>query len=110
MAANPFSEDDTESVKNWDACWNALERLPSDNLSTVAIRSQAAKIVNLYRTATEGRGIEHIEERARAAYRLTAGRLAVGSDERLNRFMVALDGALSVLRRVPREATPANPR
>jgi hypothetical protein len=38
MAANPFSEDDTESVKNWDACWNALERLPSHNLGDVPSR------------------------------------------------------------------------
>ena len=34
------------------------------------------------------------------AYRLAADRLAAGSDEHLNRFMVALDGALSVLRQI----------
>ena len=109
MAANPFSGDDTDSAEKWDACWNALESLPGCDLPTVAMHAEAIRIISSYRAVTEGRGIEHIEDRAQAAYRLGAGRLAAGSDEHLNRFMVALGGALSVLRRVPRES-PGSPR
>lgn len=109
MAEELFSGDDTSSVERWDACWNDLESLPGRDLPIVAIRTEAARIVNSCRAVTEGRRIEHIEERARIAYRLTADRLASDPNERLNRLMVALDGALSVLRRVPREA-PAPPR
>ena len=29
VAANPLSEDDTQTAENWDACWNALESLPA---------------------------------------------------------------------------------
>jgi hypothetical protein len=109
MAVNLFSEDDTHTVENWDACWNALESLPGRDLPTVVMHAEAARIVNSCRAVTEGRGIEHIEERALAAYRLAADRLVAGSDEHLNRLMVALDGALSVLRRV-RWESPARPR
>ena len=109
MAANHFSEDDTHTAENWDACWNALESLPGRDLPTVAMHAEAARIINSCRAMTEGRGIEHIAERALAAYQLAADRLAAGSDERLNRFMVALDGALSVLRQV-RWQSPDIPR
>jgi hypothetical protein len=95
--------DDTNSAEHWDACWNALESLPRHDLPAVAIRAEAARIIISCRAMTEGRGIEHIESRARAAYRLAAERLEAGSDEQLNRFMVVLDGALSVLRRRSRE-------
>lgn len=103
MAANLFSKDDTHTAENWDACWKALESLAGRDLPTVAMHAEAARIINSSRAVTEGRGIEHIEERARIAYRLAADRLAGGSDEHLNRFMVALDGALRVLRQVPWE-------
>ena len=109
MAANPFSEDDTENTENWDACWNALKSLPGRDLPPIAMHAEAARIINSWRAVTEGRGIEHIEERALVAYRLIADRLAAGSDEHLNRFMVALDGALSVLRQV-RWQSPDIPR
>jgi len=109
MAANPFSEDDIESTENWDACWNALESLPGRDLPPIAMHAEAARIINSWRAVTEGRGIEHIEERALVAYRLVTDRLAAGSDEHLNRFMMALDGALSVLRQV-RWQSPDIPR
>ena len=109
MAANPSSEDDTETSENWDACWSALESLPGRDLPTVVMRAEAARIINSCRAMTEGRGIEHIEERALAAYRLAGDRLAAGSDEHSNRFMVVLDGALSVLRQV-RWESPDSPR
>ena len=109
MAVNLFSEDDAHTVENWDACWNALESLPCGDLPTVVMHAEAARIVNSCRAVTEGRGIEHIEERALAAHRLAADRLAAGSDEHLNRLMVALDGALSVLRQVRWEPA-ARPR
>ena len=99
MAANP-----PDSAEKWDACWNALESLPGCDLPTVAMHAEAVRIISSYRAVTEGRGIERIEDRAQAAYRLGVGGLAAGSDEHLNRFMVALSGALSVLRRVPRES------
>jgi len=98
MAANLFSEDDTHTAENWDACWNALESLPSRDLPVPVMHAEAARIINSFRAVTEGRGIEHVEERALAAYRLAADRLVASSDEHLNRFMVTLDGALSVLR------------
>ena len=101
MAANLFGKDDTHTAENWDACWEALERLAGRDLPTVAVHAEAARIINSCRAVTEGRGIEYIEERARAAYRLAADRPTVGSDQRPNRFMVALDGALRVLRQVP---------
>jgi hypothetical protein len=100
MAANPLSEDDTQTAENWDACWNALESLPGRGLPLIAMHAEAARIINSWRAVTEGRGIEHIEERALVAYRLAADQLAGGSDEQLNRLMVALDGALRVLRQV----------
>ena len=100
MAVDLFIKDDTDTAANWDACWNALESLPGRDLSPIAMHAEAARIINAWRTVTEGRGIEHIEERALVAYRLIADRLAAGSDEHLNRFMVALDGSLSVLRQV----------
>ena len=109
MAANPFSGDDTDSAEKWDACWNALESLPGCDLPTGVMHAEAVRIISSYRAVTEGRGIEHLEERAQAAYRLVGGRLSAGPDVRLNRFMVVLGGALSVLRRVPREP-PGNPR
>ena len=109
MATNLFSEDDTHTAENWDACWNALESLPGRDLPTLAMHAEAARIINSFRAVTEGRGIEHIEERALAAYRLAAGRLAAGSDEHLNRFMVTLDGALSVLRQA-RWESPDSPQ
>ena len=105
MAASPFSGDDTDSVEKWDACWNALESLPGRDLTTVAIQAEAARIINSCRAMTEARGIEYIEDRARVAYRVAVDQLATSADERLNRFLAALDGALSVLRRVPREVT-----
>ena len=98
MVANLLREDDTHTAENWDACWTALESLPGRDLPTVVMHAEAARIVNSCRAVTEGRGIEHIEARALAAYRLAADRLAASSDEHLNRFMVTLDGALSVLR------------
>jgi hypothetical protein len=100
MAAKLFGKDDTHAAENWDACWSALESLPGRDLPTVVMHAEAARIINSFRAVTEGRGIEHIEERALAAHRLAADRLAAGSDEQLNRFMVALEGALSVLRQV----------
>src|SRR5262249_49509159 len=103
MPANPPSADDTESVEKWDACWNNLNRLPGRNLPAAALHAEAARIINSCRAVTEGRGIERIEERARVAYREAAHRLATRSDDHLNRFMLTLGGALSVLRRVPRE-------
>ncbi len=109
MAADLFIKDDTDTAANWDACWNALESLPGRDLPTVVMRAEAARIINSCRAMTEGRGIEHIEERALAAYRLAGDRLAAGADEHLNRFMVALDGALSVLRQV-RWESPDSPR
>ena len=102
MAADHFGEDDTESAEKWDACWNALQGLPGGNVPTSALGSAAAHIIDACRAATEGRGIEHIEERARAAYRLSAQQLAAGSGDRRDRLMVVLGGALNVLRRVPR--------
>ncbi len=103
MAANLFGEDDTESAENWDACWCALESLPSRNdLPNAVLKTQAAKIINSCRALTEGRGIEHIEERARNAYRLAVAEHAAGKEERLSRVIVVLGGALSVLRRYPR--------
>lgn len=104
MVADRFSGDDTVSNEKWDVCWNALESLPGRDLPTVALRAEAARIINSCRVVTEGRGVEHIEERARTAYRLAADRLATASDERLTRFIVALDGALSVLRMASRGA------
>ena len=104
-----FREDDSDIAENWDRCWNTLESLPCRDLPIVAMHAEAARIVNSYRAVTEGRGIEHIEERAQAVYRLTVDRLAAGSDEHLNRFMAALDGALSVLRQV-RWESPDRPR
>ncbi len=109
MAANPLSEDDIQTAENWDACWNALESLPGRDLPPIAMHAEAARIINSWRAVTEGRGIEHVEERALVAYRLAADQLAAGSDEHLNRFMVALDGALSVLRQA-RSESPAIPR
>src|SRR5712692_10613036 len=96
MAASPFSGDDTDSVEKWDACWHALKSLPGRDLPIVAIPAEAARIVNSRRAVTEARGIEHIEDRTRTAYRVAADRLATGADERLNRFLLALDGALNV--------------
>ena len=104
MREERFSGDDTSSVEQWDVCWNALERLPGRDLPTDALRSEAARMINTCRAVTEGRRIEHIEERARVAYRLAADRLALDPDEHLNRLIAALDGALSVLRRHPRES------
>ncbi|MGC2415428.1 MAG: hypothetical protein WA459_22375 [Stellaceae bacterium] len=101
MPTNRFREDNTDRAENWDVCWTALESLADSDLPTAAMHAEAARIVNACRVMTEGRGIEHIEERARAAYRLTADRLAAGSDKHLTSFIVALDGALSVLRRAP---------
>jgi hypothetical protein len=109
MAENPLSGDDTDSAEHWDDCWTALEQLPGGRLPTAAIYAEAARIINSGRAVTEGRGIEHIEERARAAHRLAADRQAAGSDEQLNRFIVVLDGALSALRRVPRDMAPGSP-
>ncbi len=109
MAGNLFSKDNIHTAENWDACWNALESLADRDLPPVAMHAEAARIINSCRAVTEGRGIEHIEDRARAAYRLAADRLAAGSNEHLNRFMVALDGALRVLRQV-RWESPNNPR
>jgi hypothetical protein len=100
MAANPLGEDDTQTAENWDACWNALESLPGRDLGPIAMHAEAVRIINSWRAVTEGRGIEHIEERALVAYRLAVDQLAAGSDEQLNRFMVALHGALSALRQV----------
>jgi hypothetical protein len=108
MAANLFSEDDTPTAENWDACWNALEKLSGRDLPILAMHEEAARIINSCRAVTEGRGIEHLEERALAAYRLAADRLAAGSDEHLNRFIAALGGALSVLRQV-RCVSPGSP-
>jgi hypothetical protein len=105
MPTNLCSEDNIDRAENWDVCWNALESLADRDLPTAAMHAEAARIVNACRAMTEGRGIEHIEERARVAYRLAADRLAAGSDKHLSSFMVALDGALSVLRQVPREAS-----
>ena len=104
MAAHSFSEDETESVEKWDSCWNALTSLPGHNLSVAALRTEAAQIVNSYRASTEGRGIEHIEERARVAYSQATDQLTHGSGEHLSRFMAVLSGTLSVLRRLSREA------
>jgi hypothetical protein len=109
MLNNLSSEDNIDPAENWDVCWNALESLVNRDLPAAAMHAEAARIVDACRALTEGRGIEHIEERARAAYRLAADRLAAASDEHLSSFMVALDGALSVLRQVPREA-PNSPR
>ena len=109
MAANPLSEDDTQTAENWDACWNALESLPERDLPSIAMHAEAVRIINSWRAVTEGRGIEHVEERALVAYRLAADQLAAGSDEYLNRFMVALHGALSVLRQA-RGESPDPPR
>jgi hypothetical protein len=109
MLNNLSSEDNSDRAENWDVCWNALESLADCDLPAAAMHAEAARIVNACREMTEGRGIEHIEERAQAAYRSAANRLAAGSDEHLSSFMVALDGALSVLRRVPREA-PNSPQ
>ena len=100
VAANPLSEDDTQTAENWDACWNALESLPGRDLPPIAMHAEAARIINSWRAVTEGRGIERVEERALVAHRLAADQLAAGSDKHLNRVMVALDGALSVLRQV----------
>ena len=99
MPANLFTGDDADSCKNWDACWDALESLPDRDLPINALRAEAARIIDSCRAVTQGRGIERIEERAEAAYRLVKDRPAVGSDEHLNRFRMALVGALSVLRR-----------
>jgi hypothetical protein len=104
MAADSFSEDDTESAERWDSCWNALTSLPGRNLSVAALRTEAAQIVNSCRASTEGRGIEHIEERVRVAYRLATDRFTHSSGEHLSRFMVVLSGARSVLRCASREA------
>ena len=104
MAAHSFSEDDTESAEKWDSCWNALTTLPSHNLSVAALRTEAAQIVTSYRVSTEGRGIEHIEERARIAYGRATDQLTHGSGEHLSRFMAVLSGTLSVLRRLSRDA------
>ena len=109
MLNNLSGDDNTDRAENWDVCWNAIESLADRNLPAAAMHAEAARIVNACRAMTEGRGIEHIEERARAAYRLAADRLAAGSDEHLSSFMVVLDGALSVLRQVPREA-PNSPQ
>jgi len=98
---NFFGKDDTDPAENWDACWIALESLSARDLPTVTMQAEAARIVNSCRAVTEGRGIEHIEERARAVYRLAADRLAASSDEHLTRFIVTLDGALTVLRQTP---------
>lgn len=99
------NEDNTDRAESWDVCWSTLESLADRDLPAAAMHAEAARIVNACRAMTEGRGIEQLEERARAAYRLAAGRLEAGSDEQLNRFMVALAGALSVLRRRSRELT-----
>ncbi len=104
MSVNFAGGDDTDSLENWDACWRDLENLPSRDLPTAALHAEAARIINSCRALTEGRGIEQIEERARNAYRLASGRLAVASDDSVNRYFVTLDGALSVLRRVSRES------
>ncbi len=109
MAMNSLGKDDTDPTENWDACWNALERLSARDLPTVAMQAEAARIVNSCRAVTEGRGIECIEERARAVYRLAADRLAACSDEHLTRFIVTLDGALTVLRQVPGQS-PESPQ
>jgi len=103
MAANPLSGDDTESVEKWDACWDTLNRLPGRDLPAAALHAEAVRVVNSCRAMTAGRGIEHIEERVRVAYRATADRLATSSHDYLNRFLLTLGGALSVLRRAPRE-------
>ena len=109
MAMNFFGKDDADPAENWDACWNALESLSARDLTTVAMQAEAARIVNSCRAVTEGRGIECIEERARAVYRLAADRLAASSDEHLTRFIVTLDGALTVLRQVPGQS-PESPQ
>ncbi len=109
MAVNFLGNDDTDPAENWDACWSALENLSRRDLPTVAMHAEAARIINSCRAVTEGRGIECIEERARVVYRLAADRPAAASDEHLNRFMVTLNGALTVLRQGP-WVTPDNPR
>jgi hypothetical protein len=104
MAADSFSVDDTESAERWDSCWNALTSLPGRNLSVAALRTEAAQIVNSCRASTEGRGIEHLEERARVAHRLATDQFTHSSGEQLSRFTVVLSAARSVLRRASREA------
>ncbi len=109
MAVNFLGNDDTDPAENWDACWSALENLSRRDLPTVAMHAEAARIINSCRAVTEGRGIEFIEERARVVYRLAADRPSANSDEHLNRFMVTLDGALTVLRQGT-WGSPDNPR
>ena len=102
MPANFHSGDDTDSRDRWDACWSALERLPRRRFATTRLHTEAVRLINSCRAATEGRGIEHLEHRAHAAHRATAEQLAAASNEQLNRFMAMLNGALSVLRSHPR--------
>ena len=104
MPANVLlSGDDSDSAQNWDACWSTLQGLAGRDLPAATLKAEAAQVINSCRALTEGRGIEQIEERARTTHRLVTGQLSAGSDERLNRFVMVLDGALSVLRQTPRE-------
>ncbi len=61
--------------------------------------AEAARLINDCRVRTEGKGIKWIEEQAWETRRFVEDQSAVDPDDDLRRLALALDGALSVLRR-----------
>src|SRR5207245_5925361 len=57
VAANPLSEDDTQTAENWDACWNALESLPGRDLPPIAMHTEAPRLITSWRAPHRERGL-----------------------------------------------------
>jgi hypothetical protein len=98
ITRNANAEDDLAAIEEWKRCWEAILRLQTDNLPSVALFAEASQLINSCRVKTCGREIEWIEEQARGTRRFVEDQLAADPDDGLKRLALALDGALSVLR------------